>query len=474
MQGKKILLFGLGFFQRQLLRSLSKTRSCIVIDTDAALIDSFHEEAPDIEVIEGEASSIVVWKKINTSDISHIVSSVQDYDVVLEICRITREVYKLDIPLIILWHGQAHDITDFEKYGAKVINPMAMGVGAVESLIDKNYSKPANIGLGQGEIVEVSILRSSHIVDRKMRYLQPSRWRVAAAYREGKFIIPDGDFKLQIGDRAVLIGDPKVIENIVNILMKGTPEFPLQYGQIFAVLADNINKQDILELQSFKTKTRARKFKYYEVENVKHPPQEEIKALENCGAKKGGELKNFRGISYIKDVGVAAISGMGRFSIFNLKMRYCFKRLHSPFLICRGVYPYSEVLISFNGHIPYRLLELGAEIASLFDIPFKVVFVAPPGALKTKSDEAQIKARQNIITDFENLTRSKVSYFQLEGNPVKETLNLINGKRDMLLLVSSDSHEAIGVLSPHVPYLLAARSGVSVLVLPDEDGHDAN
>ena len=211
MQGKKILLFGLGFFQRQLLRSLSKTRSCIVIDTDGALLDNFHEEAPFTEVIEGEASSIVTWKKINTSDISHIVSSVQDYDVVLEICRITSEVYKLDIPLIILWHGQSVDATDFEKYGAKVINPMALGVGAVESLIDKNYSKPANIGLGHGEIVEVSILRRSHIVDRKMRYLQPSRWRVAAAYRDGKLIIPDGDFKLQIGDRAVLICYPKVI-----------------------------------------------------------------------------------------------------------------------------------------------------------------------------------------------------------------------------------------------------------------------
>ncbi len=472
MQGKKILVFGLGFFQRELLRSLSRTRSCIVVDADGALLDRFRDEAPNIETVEGEASSIVTWKKINTADISHIVSSVQDYDVVLEICRITREVYDLDVPLIILWYRHEQAPAEFEKYGAKVLNPMAIGVEAVEGLVDKNYSKPSNIGLGQGEVVEVSILRRSHIVDRKMRYLQPSRWKVAAAYRDGRLIIPDGDFKLQIGDRALLIGDPKVIENIVNILMKGTPEFPLQYGQTFAVLADMLDGRDIFELHSFSVKTRARKFLYYQVDNVKHPPLEEIKELEEYGCKRGGDLKYFRGAAYLKDTGVLALSGMDRFSIFNVRMRYFFKRASSPFLICRGVYPYSEILISFNGHIPDRLLEVGSEIAALFGVPFRVVFVTPPGALKTKTDEEDIKARQNLITDFENLNRSKVNYSLLEGNPVRETLNLINGKRDMLLVVSSDSGEPISVLSPHVPYLLAARSGVSVLVLPDENGND--
>ena len=472
MQGKKVLVFGLGFFQRELLLSLSKTRVCTVVDTDASLLSRFRDETPNTEIIEGEASSIVTWKKINTSDISHIISAVQDYDVVLEICRITREVYSLDIPLIILWYRNGAAVTEFEKYGAKVLNPMSIGVEAVESLVNKNYSKPSNIGLGQGEIVEVSILRRSHIVERKMRYLQPSRWKVAAAYRDGKLIIPDGDFKLQIGDRALLIGEPKVIENIVNILMKGTPEFPLQYGQTFAVLADKLSDRDIFELHSFCTKTRARKFLYYKADNVKHQPKEEMKMLEDHGCKRGSDLKYFRGAAYLKDIGILALSGTDKFSIFNLRMRYFFRKASSPLLICRGVFPYSEILISFNGHIPDRLLEIGSEIAVLLGVPFRVVFVTPPGALKTKADEEEAKARQNIITDFENLNRSKVAYSLLEGNPVHETLNLINGKKDILLVVSSNSGEPISVLSPHVPYLLAARSGVSVLVLPDENGND--
>lgn len=472
MDSKKILLFGLGLFQRQLIVSLLKNNNCLIVDSNKENLNNFCSNNPKAVAIEGEASSIVTWKKINTADISHIVSSIQDHDVVIEICRITREVYNLQIPLIILWHRDDIDGKEFEKYGAKVINPMLIGIEAIESVIDKNYTRPSNIGLGMGEIVEVSILRRSHIVDRKMRYLRPSRWRVAAAYREGKFIVPDGDFQLKIGDRAILIGDPKVVENIVNILMKGTPEFPLQYGQVFGVLADNLREKDILELFSFNTKTKSRKFLYYDIDKQKLKPEDEINTLKEYGIEKGGDLKNFRGITYINDIGLIAISGMDKFSIRNLKMRYFFKKSHCPFLITRGVYPYSEVVISFNGNIPDRLLELGAEIASLFDIPFKIVFVVPPKALKTKSDENDIKIRQNLITDYENITRHKVKYHLIEGNPVKETLNLIGKKKDLLLIVSADSSDTISLLNPHVPYLLAARSSVSVLVLPDEQSNE--
>lgn len=472
MQGKKILLFGLGLFQRQLILSLLNSKSCIIVDTNKDILNNFCIENPKAIPIDGEASSIVTWKKINTDDVSHIVSSVQDYDVVIEICRITREVYNLQIPLLILWHNNSIDGSEFEKFGAKVINPMSIGIEAIENIIDKNYTRPSNIGLGLGEIVEVSILRRSHIVDRKMRYLRPSKWRVAAAYREGRFIVPDGDFQLQVGDRAVLIGDPKVIENIVNILMKGTPEFPLQYGQVFGVLADNLREKDILELFSFNSKTKSRKFLYYEVDKQKVKPEEELNLLKEYGITKGGDLKNFRGITYIKDLGLIAISAMDQFSIGNFKMRYFFKKSPCPFLITRGVYPYSEVLVSFNSNIPDRLLELVSEISALFDIPFKIVYVVPPKALKTQRDEKEIKIRKDLITDYENLTRHKVEYHLLEGNPVKETLNLIGKKRNMLLIVSADSNETISLLNPHVPFLLAARSNVSVLVVPDEQTNE--
>lgn len=470
MKGKKILLFGLGFFQRGLLKSLSRSRRCVVVDNDGFMLQGLEELSTDsaIETVEGEASSIVTWKKINTGDISHIVSSIQDKDVVMEICRITRELYLLNIPLVILWYKDQHR-EDFERFNAKVINPLEISVEAVMGLVDKNYSKPSNIGLGAGEIVEVSILRRSHIVERKMRFLNPNRWKVAAAYRDGKLIIPDGDFKLEIGDKAVLIGEPKVIENIVNILMKGTPEFPLQYGQTFNVLADSLSSSDSEEIIEFYNKTKARKFYWHDVEDNKHSPTKQIGKLAKAGAIDGGALKNFRSAAYLKDSGLVALSVQDTFSIFNSRMRYFFKKSRNPFFICRGNPTYSEIIVSLNGKIPDRLVEIGAELASLFNTFFRFVYVVPPGALKTAADEKEMKMRQDIVTDFENLSRMKVNFSMLEGNPVRETINIINGRKDILLVVSADSDVPISFLSPHVSYLLAAKSGVSVLVLPDEE-----
>lgn len=468
MEGKKILLFGLGFFQKGLLNAISRNRPCVVVDTDADMLQKVNEEnLKFVETVEGEASSIVTWKKVNMSDVSHIVCSVQDREVTLEVCRIAREVYSLEIPLIILWYKDEHR-KEFEAYNAKVINPLEISVEAVMGLIDKNYSKPTNIGLGQGEVVEVSILRRSHIVERKMKFLNPTRWKVAAAYREGKLIVPDGDFKLQIGDKAILIGEPKIIENIVNILMKGTPEFPLQYGQSFDVLADRLSENDTNEILEFQRKTRSRKFYWHDVEENKQSPVKEIAKLKEAGAINGGSLKNFRSAAYLKDAGLVALSGKDKFSIFNIRMRYFFKKSLNPFLICRGNAPYSEILVSLNGKIPDRLVEIGAELASLFNTFYRFVYVVPPGALKTAADEAALKVRQNIITDFENLTRTKINFSMLEGNPVREILKMINGKKDTLLVVSSDSSESISFMSPHVSYILAAKSQVSVLVLPDE------
>ncbi|MDE7169354.1 MAG: NAD-binding protein, partial [Mucispirillum sp.] len=265
MESKKVLLFGLGFFQRTLLRMLIENRPCIVVDIDKDLAERAQNEYADVTAVEGEASSIVTWKKINIEDISHIVSSLQDYDVVLEICRIARNVYKLQIPIILMLYKNDRR-EELEQYDVKIINPLLIAAESGLNIIQKNYANPNNIGLGKGEIVEVMIRRRSHMVDRKMRFLAPNRWRVAAAYRDGHLIVPDGDFKLQIGDKAVLVGDPKVVENIVNILMIGKPEFPLQYGQTLAVLADKIQADDELEMNYFHGNTKAKKYLWYDTE----------------------------------------------------------------------------------------------------------------------------------------------------------------------------------------------------------------
>ncbi len=65
MASKKVLLFGLGFFQRRLLKMLADERPCVVVDINGDLVERVTNEYSNVTGIEGEASSIVIWKKIN-------------------------------------------------------------------------------------------------------------------------------------------------------------------------------------------------------------------------------------------------------------------------------------------------------------------------------------------------------------------------------------------------------------------------
>lgn len=450
---------------------IAEDRPCVVVDINGDLIDRVSAEYSNVIAVEGEASSIVTWKKFNIEDISHIVSSLQDYDVVLEICRIARNVYNLQIPIVLMLYRNDKQ-EELEQYNVKVINPLLIAAESVFNIIQKNYAKPNNIGMGNGEIVEVIIRRRSHIVDRKMRFLAPSRWKVAAAYRNGTFIVPDGDFKLQIGDRVVLVGDPKVVENIVNILMIGKPEFPLQYGQTFAVLADNMQSNDELEMNYFFSYTKAKKYMWYNIEKKAVTSDQFISNMESAGCEFGGTLKNFRSGAYLHDVGTLAISGSAGFGFFKGRLKYYFKNTRHPFLICRGKYPYKEVIVSLNGNIPERLIETGAEIAAHFGVACKCVFVSPPGALKTNQDDAELKSRRNFVREFENLTKTKIPFIVLEGNPVHMFLNELDDNNDSLVILAANSRDKISLLNPHTSYLIAAKSNNSILVLPDEDIND--
>ena len=302
-----------------------------------------------------------------------------------------------------------------------------------------------------------------------MRFLAPSRWKVAAVYRNGVFMVPDGDFKMQIGDRVVLVGEPKVVENIVNILMIGKPEFPLQYGQNIAVIANNMVEKDAIEINYFFINTRAKKYLWYDTERKKIDSKEEVAVLEVGGSEFGGTLQNFRSAAYLHDVGTLAISGSAGFGLFNGRLKYYFKKTRHPVLISRGQAPYKEVIVSLNGYIPERLIETGAEIAAHFGVSCKCIYVIPPGALKTQKDSLELENRKKYVRDYENLTRTKIPLIVLEGNPVHKILSEVDDAPNSLIIMAANSKDRISFLNPHTSFLVAVRTSNSVLILPDED-----
>ena len=469
MDSKKVLIHGTGFFQHKLLSAVSMDRKCIVVDTEQELLNSYKNEMSNIDILKGDLTSIPTWKKLNLPMISHIILSIQDYEMLHEVLRITRDEMKLQVPVLVILYKKTENLEELDKFNVKIINPLDINIELITGIIDKNYIRPLNIGLGEGEIVEVLIIRRSHMIHRKLKHFKSSRWKVVVAYRDNQIIFPDDDFMLEIGDRIVIVGEPKAVANIVQNLTTGMYQFPLEYGSNCAVLIDDVEKKYIDEILFFESMVKSKKLVVYGSHEDLESKKEEVKSL--CGGSNGGyslELKSFKDIVNAKDVGMIVTPVKDKFNIFDLKIRYLFRYSKVPLLLTRGVLPYEEIVVSLNGSDPDRLLETSSELATFFSIKLRYIFVTRPDELMSQVDEENLQMMNDIISNFESVTNLKLKFDVLKGNPVRESLKAIDRSVSTLLMISSNSNENISLFSAHVPYYLAAKSRVSVLVLPSE------
>jgi len=472
---RQLVIFGLGFFGAKILEKLSKDWEIIGVDIDPSQIEQLQEqykESENIKFITGDASSILTWKKLQLNKLKYIISTIRDSDVSLEVCRIAREVFNLESSIMVLLFDEDRS-EEFEKFEAIIIKPAEIITNAVISKIEKNYTIATNIGLGKGEIIEVHILARSHLVDRKLKYLKPSRWRIAAIYRNGELIIPTGEERIKIGDRVVLIGDPKVLENLVNILLKGIPQFPLQFGANFATVYHPKYKKTFEESSYLKKNTKAHKllifpYRGYDIRKDFEYIKETVDIFE-VKTSVNDPLELFE---IEENIGVVSIPFIKTPFLIWFRLKKIFTSATKPFLLSRGRFPYKGLVISLNSPDPAFTLEMGIEISRLMKIPFEVVFSVMPVELRGIEEEEALKERNSIISDFEHIYKTEIKYSVLEGNPVKKTVEYMKEKEDYLLILSYDKKEEISIFNPSVPFYIAKNVKNSTLCFPVEENYE--
>ena len=463
---QKILVIGLNKFGRALLKTLSRDWSVIVMDMDETRTAPFLEEFQDVQYIRGAGDSPLTWEKINLNELKFIISALNDVKVDLEVCRIAREVYKLKTSIIVLVYEDV-DEKRFEKFQVSIINPRELGIRVVLQRMQKNVIPAVNVGLGKGELLEVTIKARSHLVGRKLKHLCPSRWHISALYRDGKLILPDGNSSMKIGDRVLLVGDPKVLESVTTTLLKGLPQFPLQYGTdiVFPLHVDFSAHMDeaIYWLDSFKA------------QRIQFLPFRK-KLSSTFSDKIKADVKNFTTgptIDLFKEIftrpvntGVIVVpTDNSRMSRFRLKET--FKQSRKPFLISRLGYPYKGVVISLNGPDPVKALETGLEMAGILDVPMRVVYIAMPKEMRGRKENNCLQLRQQVVQDFESIHKTSIDYKVFEGNPVRETLKYLEPLEKYLLVTVADPNASLSIFTPNAPYLTVRKTHLSTLVLPE-------
>ena len=467
-ESRKVVLIGLGFFGKELLKALKDNWEVIVIDLKEEKFKEIEDEYKEnVQFLQGDASSVLTWKKLNLEEIKYVVSTVKDLDVNLEVCRIIRDVFNLDINIIILlFESNLEKEIKFQEYKVFLVKPVELINNIILHILEKNYAKAVNIGFGKGEIIEVPILAKSHLVDRKLKYLKPTKWRIAAIYRGDQLIIPSGDTYIKVGDRVILIGDPKVLENLVNILIKGVPQFPLQFGSDIIVPVNEKFKKSVEESIYFYKHTKVQKFVAVPYKNrISQEFEKELKEkIQNIEI--GKRIRNIKDLlKYREKAGLYVIPYI-HLGFFEKKKIKHFFRQTKPFLLSHDTENYKEIIISLNSPDPAFILEIGIELSRMFSLSFRVVFVALPKELRGEEENKEIEERQNIVSDFENIYKKSINFTILNGNPVLETIKFVRNEKNSLLVITSDPEEEISIFNPNVSYLIARKSPISTLVVP--------
>ncbi|UOD34672.1 NAD-binding protein [Deferribacteraceae bacterium V6Fe1] len=462
-----IIICGIGYFEEQLIANI-KDREVIAIELDKEKAARIESQYPHVKAIIGDASSVLAWKKIDLENVQHIITAFKDADVSLEICFFIRKTFKLDIPILVI--SYSGDIENkFAEFGVTLINPLEMSINLVINKLNKNYSKAIDIGIRKGELIEMNVLSKSHLTDRKLKNIRPSNWHVAAIYRNNEIVIPTGNVKIKVGDKVIIFGEPKVLENLANIFLKGIPQFPLQYGKIMSLYI--FSDKDLLSLSGSVHLFKHIRSQRLEIIAVDTVVEEEkiISLFEKNEITKDYSItpaETFFENLNRPDNGINVFIQRKSTFFKKLKIKQILKETSKPTALMKNGANFSKILVSLNSPDMTHILEIAVELARLFKVEVGAVYATLPKALRNEEDAELLQESYTIVNDFKSIYKINIDYTVIEGNPVRETLRFLSKEDSLLFIIGYERFNPGSFFKPSVAYHLATKTTFSTILIP--------
>ena len=87
-----------------------------------------------------------------------------------------------------------------------------------------------NVGLGEGEIMEVLVPFGSSFVYRHIGVIEQNRWRIVAIYRNRELLMPSSRRMIHPNDLLLLVGEPSVLKSVYRAIKRELGQFPEPFG----------------------------------------------------------------------------------------------------------------------------------------------------------------------------------------------------------------------------------------------------
>jgi hypothetical protein len=95
-----------------------------------------------------------------------------------------------------------------------------------------------NVGLHEGEIMEVIVPFSSSYAFRHISSIPQIKWKIAAIYRNNKLLLPTNATMIRPRDLLLIIGKPQILRNVYKRIRSENGIFPEPFGKNFYLYID--------------------------------------------------------------------------------------------------------------------------------------------------------------------------------------------------------------------------------------------
>lgn len=484
---RRVIIIGAGASGRVLAERLAERHPVLLVDRRAEAFgpdDDPLEPAAAAARLTGrdglgcvlaDASSRLVLEALFDPDLACALVAATDSDAVnLEAGRLGRGL-GFD-PVIAAVRDPARMPEFIEQHLTAVDAARLVADQLERSLEHSGALLPTGIGLGRGELLEIRLLPTSPILDRRLATLAPQRWRVAAVFRGDELIVPTGETRLQADDRVLLVGDPRELAGVAAHLRLGTPRFPQQFGsQVVTLEWSGADAALAAEAEALAVASRATGL-------VRGLPQSATAAAEMTAATEETEPAIERGrfappapetaelaeALAAQRPGLVVCRARGRGRLAGLLGRrsrdaaLC-DRIAAPVLFARGRSPYQRILLPVSeSMLSLRAAETAIDLSRQLGAALTAINVDLPHALSGLEDE-ELHREVVPVRRLCELFEVPLDYRHRTGNPIRELV--LESERHQLMVVSRHQHSRDTYFDPDVALRLAQRAHCSVLVL---------
>jgi Trk K+ transport system NAD-binding subunit/nucleotide-binding universal stress UspA family protein len=470
----RTIVVGAGRLGRDIARKLAPHRLVHFVERDPAVAAELSATGASVTV--GDGTSRLVLDQAGARDAAELVAVTDLDEVNLEAARVGRESLGVRQAVVVL-----RDVTEGRRIappGVDVVEATSPVTSIVLHHIHRGATPATNVGLGAGEIVELTVDATSPIVRRPLRAVRRRDWVLAAIYRGNDLIVPHNHEQLEAGDRLLLVGRPAVLPAIVEFMRAGVARFPHPYGDRVAALAASSGAPSSEPEVAYLAQAIG-------VEGVdtfgeapgsgRHAHSHLVGDLETLVHRVHPETPLGRAFA-APGVGCVVVppEAHGWLEAVGLRLTtigVALDHSHCPVLVARGSFPYRRIVLAVGrdgDSFPATRAAVG--LAKQLGAMLTVAVVSPPefaGGQATIHQDAELLDEVVDLAEAQGLAPARTT---ATGNPIREVLR-IAGEHDLLVLGHAPrTHRWRLGVRPAVSSYLAHHCPKSTLLVPTSPG----